>query len=355
MGTQTQELTTTPGHSPAVPDRNPYKSALSKAQAQIVAVIPEYLSPERMIQIAVMSVYRSPLLQQCHPMSVVAAVVEAAACGLEPGGPLQQGDLLPVWNNKAGTYECQFRPRYAGLVQLARNTDELNDIYAEVVYKTDCFEYEMGLDRKLSHRRELSSVERKDADIVAAYAVAKLKNGETNFVVLERWELDKIRSVSESEKAKAKGKIKETTWDTWYGEMAKKSAVKRVCKLIPKSTRLARAIQSDNEPEYDGEVDIRTQVAGATAGKAEDLKARLSAARKPEPAEAEFEDGEPQVPVITADTFDKLLAEEQSRKAAQELSEEEMRESDAKLDGGDATLFKDEATPVSEQLRKGRK
>ncbi len=266
------------------PANNKFKAALIRAQEQIAAVIPEYLTPDRMIQIAVMSVYRSPLLQKCDPMSVVAAVVEAAACGLEPGGPTQHGDLLPVWNSKSSSYECQFRPRYAGMVQLARNTGELADIYAEVVYTQDEFDFEMGLNRRLTHKRTLSAEPRSDRDIIATYAVAKLVNGEVNFVVLERWEIDKIRACSESEKAKVKGKVIHTTWDDWFSEMCKKTATKRVCKLLPKSVRLIRAIESDNRDwKFDGEVDARERISEATADRAAALRNRLSA-----PIDAEF-------------------------------------------------------------------
>jgi recombination protein RecT len=229
------------------PPKNPYKDALVKAEEQIRSVLPSYLTPERMMQIAVMSVYKSPLLQKCHPMSVVAAVIDAAVCGLEPGGPMQHGDLLPVWNSKANGYECQFRPRYGGMIQLARNTELLSDIYAEVVYLQDEFEYELGLNRKLYHKRARATEPRKDEDITESYAVAKLLSGEVNFTVLERWEIEKIRAKSETEKAKRAGKIKvQTTWEEWYSEMAKKTAIKRLAKVLPKSSRLAHAIDLDN-------------------------------------------------------------------------------------------------------------
>jgi hypothetical protein len=80
---------------------------------------------------------------------------------------------------------------------------------------------------------------------VAVYAWASIKGIESKqFVVLEKWEVDAIRARS---KSSHKG-----PWVTDYEEMAKKSALRRLCKMLPASVEkdnLARAVALDEHAE----------------------------------------------------------------------------------------------------------
>ena len=239
----------------AVQEKNPFKAALVSATPQITNVLPDYLNPERMIQLAVMSVHKNPYLQKCQPMSIVAAVIEAAAAGLEPGGPLKQGDIVPAWNKKLNTYEAQFRPRYGGLMQLARNTGRVVFQPPQVVYSADEFAYTLGDNPSLHHKPAPQVAPPKDDDIIAAYSVAViLPDKVTTFMVMYRWEIEKARASSEMEKLRKESKVGPTPWENWYGEMCKKTVIKRFCKTLPMGNddaarRLAEAIASDDR-EY---------------------------------------------------------------------------------------------------------
>jgi recombination protein RecT len=82
-------------------------------------------------------------------------------------------------------------------------------------------------------------------DPIAAYAVAIHATGHAQCDVMWKEEIEKIM---DRVKARAKNWEK-SPWVSDPDEMWKKTAVKRLCKLLPQSQELARAIEYDNEVE----------------------------------------------------------------------------------------------------------
>ena len=66
--------------------------------------------------------------------------------------------------------------------------------------------------------------------MIATYATAQLTDGTILFEVVTKDELDKI-------KAFAKAKAPDAPWNQWPVEQAKKTATKRLGKLMPKSSQ----------------------------------------------------------------------------------------------------------------------
>jgi hypothetical protein len=75
----------------------------------------------------------------------------AAALGLDCSGNLGSGYLVPFYNNKIRAMEATFIPGYRGLLDLARRSGEIEDIFAECVYESDEFDYELGATPRLRH------------------------------------------------------------------------------------------------------------------------------------------------------------------------------------------------------------
>jgi recombinational DNA repair protein RecT len=75
------------------------------------------------------------------------------------------------------------------------------------------------------------------------YAVAKLKDGGTQFDVMSKVEIDKIRARS---KAGNFG-----PWKTDYDEMAKKTVIRRLFKYLPVSVEMQRAVGLDEHAALD--------------------------------------------------------------------------------------------------------
>lgn len=207
---------------------------LEKYKSQIAMALPRHMTPERMMRIVLTTVQRNPSLLQCSPESIFGCVVEASQLGLEPDGILGHAYLVPFHNKHTRRKECQLIPGYKGLVDLARRSGQLVSIFAHVVYEKDEFDFEYGLDLKLRHK---PSSEANPGPVIAAYAVAKLKDGGVQFDVMWRHQIDRIRARSQSS---GNG-----PWVTDYEEMAKKTVVRRLCKLLPASVELQKAVSLD--------------------------------------------------------------------------------------------------------------
>jgi recombinational DNA repair protein RecT len=78
-------------------------------------------------------------------------------------------------------------------------------------------------------------------DIIGVYAVAVFKDGTRTFVLMGKDEIDRIRDGS-SGLPEAMKYGKDTRGSTHYEEMALKTAIRRLCKTLPKSPELAQAL-----------------------------------------------------------------------------------------------------------------
>ncbi|MGN1209108.1 MAG: recombinase RecT [Duodenibacillus sp.] len=80
------------------------------------------------------------------------------------------------------------------------------------------------------------------------YAVAQLQGGGVQFEVMSRAEIEGIRAQS---KAGTRG-----PWVTHFEEMAKKSVIRRLFKMLPVSIEAARAVEIDEKTDR-GEAETR--------------------------------------------------------------------------------------------------
>ena len=216
-------------------------SYFNTRKQSLAAILPKHMTAERICRIVLSAASRTPKLLECTPESVYLACHSAAQLGLEPGGPLGHAYLVPFFNNKAGCMECQYIPGYKGLIDLARRSGHISTVYAYTVHKDDKFEFELGLEPRLVHVPSLTTPPTK-ANMTHVYACAHLTDGGRQFVVLTAPEVEGIRGRS---KAKESG-----PWVTDYLEMAKKTAVKRLVKMLPMSIELADAITHEDQVEY---------------------------------------------------------------------------------------------------------
>jgi len=219
------------------------RSLLEAAKKQIALALPRHMTPERMIRIAYTAVQRSPKLLECSPESVVKSVIEASELGLEPSGILGHAYLVPYWNAKTRKLEAQLQVGYRGFIELAGRSKRVRNITASVVYDCDVFLYELGLQQKLTHVPKLNRND--DAKPVAAYAIAFFVDGGNQFVVLDLREIERRMECSSQVQAKKAGKLKETTWDTDWEAMARKTAIRALATYLPLSPEITRAAVVD--------------------------------------------------------------------------------------------------------------
>lgn len=216
---------------------NNVRGLIEKSRAQIGAALPRHMTAERMIRVCNTAVQKTPELLDCEPRSLIGAIVQASQLGLEPDGTLGHAYLLPFNNRKTGRKECQFIPGYKGLIELTRRSGQISTIYAHAVYANDQFRYTLGLNPTLEH----VPAEGEPGELIAVYAVARLRDGGVQFEVLRKREVDAVRTQSRNGN--------HGPWVTHYAEMAKKTALRRLCKLLPVSPELARAVALDEQAE----------------------------------------------------------------------------------------------------------
>lgn len=209
---------------------------LEQMKGEIARCLPKHLTPERMARIAMTELRKTPKLQECDPMSFIAAIMQASQLGLEPG-ILGSCYLIPFNNNSTGKVECTFMPGYRGFLDLARRSGQIVSLVARAVYQNDEFSYEFGLKEDLTHKPAMND----RGDLVAVYAVAILKDGGHQFDVMSRKDVDLIKNQS---KSKNNG-----PWVTHYEEMAKKTVLRKLFKWLPCSVEMQKAVSLDELQE----------------------------------------------------------------------------------------------------------
>jgi recombination protein RecT len=180
-------------------------------------ILPTTFSPERMVRLALSSIAKNNQLVRCDIDSIRFGIVEAARLGLEIGGPLGQAYLTP----RKG--QAVLVLGYKGMIDIAIRTGLVHAIMAEVVRDGDRFLFEYGTQRKLRHIPKLDP----DAPVTHAYALADMRGGSHVFHVLSHKEIERVRLRSES------GKSEKSPWASDFAEMARKTALRNLFKLMP--------------------------------------------------------------------------------------------------------------------------
>lgn len=174
--------------------------------------------------------------------SKLEAVLNVAQVGLTLNPVLKMAYLVPRFVD--GQVKCFLEPSYQGLAKLVTDTGSAKSIYAHIVYKGDEFKTSLGTSVEIMHEPKFETTE-----VTHVYAVAILNDGLVQVDVMTTEAIDIIRDSSESYKAFKKGKTNSCIWDGHFGEMAKKTVVKRLIKYLPKTDmwdKLGTAIDLDN-------------------------------------------------------------------------------------------------------------
>lgn len=193
---------------------------------------------ERFTRVALTTIRNNDGLMKCNQASLMGALMHCASFDMEPDA---RG---LVWLVPYGK-EAQFQLGYKGMIELAIRSGAVKSIYAEIVYKAEIeagmFDYKGGTEREIIHRRDLLRPELRKGDVAAAYAVAVMKDGSKEMAVVDHAHIEKRRNSSA---------CKSGPWGKWYDEMAKKTAIKELCRTLPQSIeKLHKAIAVDNEYE----------------------------------------------------------------------------------------------------------
>lgn len=212
-----------------------FRDELTARESMFRAVLPPHVSVEKFKTAVLAAVASKPdlLNSDVSRRSLFKACVEAAELGLSLNPVMAEADILPSYDKRLGGKVAQFRPRYMGLMKLARKSGEVLKIEAHTVRVGDVFDYEFGLDPKLTHKHGKTR-----GALQHVYCVWKLANGEKQFEVMDREQVLAIRERSQA---------KSGPWATDEEEMWRKTVVRRASKYMPRSAEdFARAVAIDN-------------------------------------------------------------------------------------------------------------
>ena len=195
----------------------------------IAASLPETMPPKRFARLVFNSVRKTPKLSQCSATSLIGSLLAASTLGLEVDTPLGEAYLVPYGS------DAQLIIGYQGIVKLYRQHPSASVVGSGWVGANDTFEYGFGTQPYLKHVPSLGD----RGDVVAYWASYTLKDGTSEFVILSPKEVTDLRGPG----ARRKGDISDP--QHW---MERKTALKQVLKLAPKSTALAAALATDEVP-----------------------------------------------------------------------------------------------------------
>lgn len=256
------------------------RELLVSQKKQLELALPKHITADKMMRVALSEINRNPALQDCTALSLFQCIVIASQLGLFPDSLTGESYLVPFNNNRARTKEAQLMIGYQGLLKLAYQSNQVSNITAKEVYENDKFSYKYGLKPDLIHVP--ASANR--GKIVAYYAVANLMNGGATFEVMSKEDV-----TAHMNKYSKACKSSSSPWQTQFDEMAKKTVIRKIVKLLPRSTEnLMTAvkidehadlcIQSDLSPVLDG--DFTTEPEPEPQSKAEKLAEELKEKEK---------------------------------------------------------------------------
>jgi recombination protein RecT len=265
------------------------KAYIAKHREHFDAVAPKGSLFDKALKLTLWAADRTPKLLDADPKSVFRALLYAAQLGLDPSGPLGGVHLVPFSNNKTGRVEVQPIIDYKGLLQLVRRSGACEQIETHVVMAKDTFRCAFGLEPKLEHEPMWTGDR---GDVIAAYAIARFKDGSRQVEVMTRGEIDGIR-------AKVRGSQDPSSpWVTAFAEMARKTVLRRLTKYLPMSTDdlVRKAVYGEEameageptpvvEAEFSVLDDEDAKADGHTDAPAAALAAKIGRKRTPKPAE----------------------------------------------------------------------
>lgn len=225
------------------------RSQMAAMKDQIAMVLPAQVGVDKFMRVALTAIQQNPQILNGDRKTLFASALKCAQDGLLPDGR----EAAFVSYGKS----IQYMPMTAGVLKKVRNSGELLSVSTNIVKKADTFRYWIDdAGEHITHEPNVLADDR--GDTIAAYAIAKTKDGGVYTEVMSRGQIEQVRQVS---RAKDNG-----PWRDWYDEMARKTVLRRLAKRLPMSTDLVQVLQHDNE-HYDLR-GAQTAASGVDAAKA---------------------------------------------------------------------------------------
>lgn len=215
---------------------------LQKNKSKFQEALPKIVNVDKYLRIIYNALNANPDLQKCTLYSFMSCVLSAATLGLEINNATGEAYIIPYKKFNKETrkfyYLAQLQIGYRGLIRLAYNSQMVKDIFASEVCENDLFKCVYGSNRTIYHE---INYKKNRGTIQGYYADVRLNNGGELFYYMTANEMESYRN-----KNSPQSNTSWTPWKSHYTEMAKKTVLRKVLKLIPLNNMLAQGIGIDN-------------------------------------------------------------------------------------------------------------
>lgn len=248
---------------------------LEQMAPQFKAALPAHITVEKFSRVAMTAIQNNPDLQNADRTSLFGSIVRLAQDGLLPDG---REAAIVMFGNKA-----QAMPMIAGVLKKIRQSGDVAKVSAQVVHEKDEFVWSLGFDEDVTHNPPPLDVSR--GKPIGAYATAVLKDGSRLLEVMSLEEIEKVRNVS---RTKGNG-----PWVQWWGEMARKTVMRRLSKRLPMSTDIEDFVERDETLPSAPELKAVETVEHAPQSRLDALEDMIEEAETITPESSNAEEGKP--------------------------------------------------------------
>lgn len=188
-------------------------------------------------------------LHRATPASLVQCILRAAHMDLD----IELGEAHLIARKQKGAdgsswYEADLMADYKGLVKLAQRAPGVIDVHARIARDGDVIEYEQTADGvHFRHEPDVFST----ADPIGVYCLIEKEQGQPR---IEFMNLEQIAAV------RAKAYEHSKPWEEFWGEMAKKSVIRRTLKMVDLDPEARKLVKHTDQMEYDFDRGGRRQV-----------------------------------------------------------------------------------------------
>lgn len=213
------------------------RQSLTQMGDQLKMALPSHINVEKFQRVTMTAIQANPDLLAADRRSLFGAVVKAAQDGLLPDGREGALVIFNTKNRQSGGYDkkVQWMPMIAGILKKIRQSGEIASVDVHVVHEHDKFTYRPGLDAVPVFEPDWFADRGKP---IGAYAIATLKTGEV--IPPEIMNVQQIEDVRKVSRSSDKG-----PWVEWWGEMARKTVMRRFAKRLPSSTDIEAEFERD--------------------------------------------------------------------------------------------------------------
>ena len=200
-----------------------------KMVEQVSKALTKHVSAEKFIRTAMTVVSQNPELVKCDRATLMSSIMSCAGLGLMPESFLGEAYMIPFKG------KVTLQVGYKGLIALARRSGEIVSIESGVVYTKDDYDLILGDESIFTIKPYLLG---DPGPALFAWCVITLKDGGKQREIMPVDQIETIRKAAPSGNSPA--------WKNSWGEMARKTVIKRALKSAPRSTEMSQAISIDD-------------------------------------------------------------------------------------------------------------